>query len=87
MERKRILCTVIAISCPWLPNVIRATGITGGYEVPCLGIMGAVILVGMALIGYGYFDSIALAGENALSHGQEGIMVIDNHKIITYYNK
>ena len=87
VERKRILCTVIAISCPWLPNVIRATGITGGYEVPCLGIMGAVILVGMALIGYGYFDSIALAGENALSHGQEGIMVIDNHKIITYYNK
>ena len=87
VERKRILCTVIAISCPWLPNVIRATGITGGYEIPCFGIMGAVILVGMALIRYGYFDSIALAGENALGHGQEGIMVIDNHKIITYYNK
>ena len=87
VERKRILCTMIAISCPWIPNFIRATGITGGYEVPCLGIAGAAILVGMALIKYGYFDSIALAGENALSHGQEGIMVIDNHHIITYYNK
>ncbi len=87
IERKRMLCTAIAISCPWIPNFIRDTGITGGYEIPCLGIMGAVILVGMALIKYGYFDSIALAGENALSHGQEGIMVIDNRHMITYFNK
>ncbi len=87
VERKRILCTAVAISCPWLPNLVRATGITRGYEIPCFGIMGAVILVGMALIKYGYFDSIALAGENALSHGQEGIMVINNHNIISYYNK
>ena len=87
VERKRIICTVTAITCPWLPNLIRATGITGGYEIPCFGIMGAVVLIGMALIRFGYFDSIALAGENALSHGQEGIMVINNHGIITYFNK
>lgn len=87
VERKRILCTAAAIACPWIPNFIRDTGITGGYEVPCFGIAGAVILVGMALIRYGYFDSLALAGENALNHGQEGIMVINNHHIITYYNK
>lgn len=87
IERKRIICTVLAIVCPWIPNFIRYTGITGGYEIPCLGIAGAVILVGTALIKYGYFDSIALAGENALSHGQEGIMVIDNHHAITYFNK
>lgn len=85
-ERKRFLCTAVAISCPWLPNVIRATGITGGYEIPCFGIMGAMIFVGMALTRYGYFDSIALAGENALSHGQEGIMVINNRGVITYFN-
>lgn len=87
IERRRIICTALAIICPWLPNLIRATGITGGYEIPCFGIAGAVILVGMALIKYGYFDSITLAGENALKHGQEGIMVINNHRIITYYNK
>lgn len=86
-ERKRILCMASAIMCPWLPNFIRSTGITGGYEIPGFGIMGAAILVGMALIYYGYFDSIALAGENALGHGQEGIMVIDNHHTITYCNK
>ncbi len=87
VERKRMLCTAAAISCPWLPNFIRDTGITRGYEIPCFGIMGAVVLVGLALVKYGYFDSLALAGENALSHGQEGIMVINNNRIITYYNK
>ena len=85
-DRKRIICTATAIACPWIPNAIRATGITGGYEIPCLGIMGAVILVGMALLRYEYFDSIALAGENALNHGQEGIMVVNNRNIITYLN-
>lgn len=87
IERKRILCTAAAILCPWIPNYIRDTGITGGYEVPCLGILGAVVLVGLALIKYGYFDSLALAGENALRHGQEGIMVINSNHIITYYNQ
>ncbi len=86
-ERKRMLCTVMAVLCPWLPNLIRSTGITRGYEIPCLGIMGAFVLVGLALTRYGYFDSIALAGENALSHGQEGIMVINNNHIISYFNK
>lgn len=86
-ERKRILCAAGAIVCPWIPNFIRDTGITGGYEIPCFGIAGSVVLVGLALIKYGYFDSIALAGENALSHGKEGIMVINTNHIITYCNK
>lgn len=86
VERKRILCTVWAVVCPWIPNFIRETGITGGYEIPFLGVAGAVVLVSMALIKYGYFDSIALAGENALKHGTEGIMVINNNHTITYFN-
>lgn len=85
-ERKRILCVICAVLCPWIPNLIREIGLTGGYEIPALGIAGAIVFVGMALIRYGYFDSIALAGENALNHGKEGIMVINTKHQITYYN-
>lgn len=85
-ERKRILCMVCAILCPWVPNIVRDAGLTGGYEVPALGFAGAIVLVAMALIRYGYFDSIALAGENALNHGKEGIMVINTKHQITYFN-
>lgn len=87
VERKRIICTACAILCPWIPNFIRDMGLTGGYEIPGLGVAGAIVLVGLALIRYGYFDSIALAGENALNHGNEGIMVISTNHMITYYNK
>lgn len=87
IERKRLLCVAAAIICPWIPNFIRDTGVTGGYEIPGIGTAGAIILVGLALMKYGYFDSIALAGENALNHGKEGIMVIDTNRMITYYNK
>lgn len=87
VERKRILCTFIAVFCPWIPNFVREIGLTGGYEIPCFGVIAAEILVGMAFTKYGYFDSIALAGENALNHGQEGIIVINNHHIITYFNE
>lgn len=86
-ERKRIMCTASAIVCPWIPILLRDAGLTGGYEVPCLGVVAAAILVGMALIKYGYFDSIALAGENALNHGKEGIMVINTRRVIIYFNK
>ena len=87
VERKRIICTACAIVCPWIPNFIRSAGLTGGYEVPGLGAAGASVLVGLALTRYGYFDSIALAGENALKHGKEGIMVINTNHTITYFNK
>lgn len=86
-DRKRMVCTACAIICPWVPNLIRYIGITGGYEIVGVGFAGAVILVGLALTKYGYFDSIALAGENALNHGKEGIMVVDTNYKITYYNK
>lgn len=82
-----MVCTACAIICPWVPNLIRYIGITGGYEIVGVGFAGAVILVGLALTKYGYFDSIALAGENALNHGKEGIMVVDTNYKITYYNK
>lgn len=87
IERKRLLCVAIAILCPWIPNFIRDAGLTGGYEIPGIGTAGAIVMVGLALMKYGYFDSIALAGENALNHGNEGIMVINTNQMITYYNK
>lgn len=86
-ERKRMICTACAIICPWISNIIREAGLTSGYEIPGIGTAGAIVLVGLALTRYGYFDSIALAGENALNHGKEGIMVINTNHTITYFNK
>lgn len=86
IERRRIYYILLGCLVPWFTNLVRATGITGGYEITFIGILGTDIFVVSALLKYGYFDSVQLAGENALNHGTEGILVIStNHKIL-YFN-
>lgn len=86
IERKRLKWMLLAIVFPWIPNFIRQTGITGGYEIPFIGIAGSVICICVVIIQYGYFDSVAVARDNALKNGHEGILVISNSHRILYCN-
>ncbi len=85
--KKRMLCLMIALISVWMPYLLKVVGLTGGYEIPSIGIMGAVIAIGVAIIKYNYLDSISIAGENALLHGHEGILVIDNDNRLLFANK
>lgn len=87
LDKKRLRCLIAAIASAWAPYLIKLTGITCGYEIPSLGIMGAVIFISLAIIKYNYFDSVSLASEYALSHGQEGIIVLDNNYRMQFYNR
>lgn len=49
LGKTRIRMMIYAVFCPWLPLVIRATGITGGYEVSFLGIIGSAYCIMKAL--------------------------------------
>ena len=85
--QKRIQCILIALCFVWLPYLIKLTGITGGYEIPALGITGAAVAMYLALSRYGFLDSITLASENALDHGLEGILVLNTQYKIQYHNQ
>lgn len=87
LEKKRIRLIIYAIACPWFPLIIRASGITGGYEVSFLGVAASSLLIMTALVRYGYLDSVQLAGTNALFNANEGLMVIDTSNQILYCNK
>lgn len=87
IERKRIRLIEYALICPWLPPLLRELGLTGGYEISFLGILGATLFIATALVHYGYFDSVQLAEENILYHSHEGLIVTDVKKRILYYNK
>lgn len=65
LGKTRIRVMIYAVFCPWLPLVIRATGITGGYEVSFLGIIGSAYCIMKALVKYGYFDSVQQAEKSA----------------------
>ncbi|MBO5278809.1 MAG: diguanylate cyclase [Lachnospiraceae bacterium] len=87
VEKKRTFYLLAAVICPWLSNVLRWTGITGGYEISSVGILGTIIFIAISLLKCGYFDSMQLATENALNHGNEGIMVVSLNHRIQFFNR
>lgn len=87
IERKRIYYVLCAMVCPWLAIGLKATGLTGGYEISVLGVLGCICFIYLALFKYGYFDSLQLAGENALHQVDEGIIVVDTMNRILYVNQ
>lgn len=87
LDRKRIKYTIIGIVCVWLPYPIKLLGLTGGYEIPGVGIACTGLLFYQVLIRYGFLDSVTLAGENVLDHGDEGIVVLGTDYRIQYHNK
>ena len=46
--------------------VIRSMGLTGGYEISFLGIIFTAVFAMLALIKYGYFDSVQQAVTNVI---------------------
>lgn len=87
MERKRMQLTIIGVCLIWLPYPLKLLGLTGGYEIPGIGIALAGICFYFILIRYGFLDSVSLASESALDHGQEGIVVLGVDYRIQYHNK
>lgn len=86
VERKRILLLLIGMCFPWLVVVIRSMGLTGGYEISFLGIIFTSVFAMLALIKYGYFDSVQQAVTNVIYKSNEGLLVLDNNKYVLYYN-
>lgn len=86
IEKKRMIYLLIAMCFPWLAVVVRSMGLTGGYEVSFLGVILASIFAILALIKYGYFDSVQQAVTNVIYKSNEGILVLDNQKYILYFN-
>ncbi|MBR1861533.1 MAG: diguanylate cyclase [Lachnospiraceae bacterium] len=86
IEKKRLLYVLISLVFCWIPYVIKLLGLTGGYEIPALGIVGAVFCMYLCLNRLGFLDSVMLASTNALDHGREGILVVDSNYRVQYQN-
>lgn len=86
VERRRIILLLIGMCFPWLAVVIRSLGFTGGYEVSFLGLIFAAVFAMLALIKYGYFDSVQQAVTNVIYKSSEGLLVLNNDKNVLYYN-
>ncbi len=86
-NKKRIRFILIAMMCPWIAYLIKLTGITNGYEISVVGAIACCYFVSTALFKYSYFDSVQLAGENALLHMTDAIAVVDANNRVSYINE
>lgn len=86
LEKKRVRLILWSVVVSWLPFVLTILGLTGGYEIPAIGLAIAGLLLYLTFIKYGTIDSVTLASESALDRGREGILVIDNRYHIQYHN-
>lgn len=87
IERNRIRMLMLAVAGPWAAYLLKLSGITGGYEISSVGVLFSIVMVYVSLVRYGYFDSVQLAGENALHQFGEGVLVVDMDYRILYVNK
>jgi diguanylate cyclase (GGDEF)-like protein len=86
IEKKRMGMLFAASMFIWIPYAIKLTGLTGGYEVPGLGVVGASILFTLCFYNYGSLDAVAIASANALGKAREGVIVVDDRNTITFTN-
>lgn len=87
LEKSRLKLFMWGIFFVWAPYPAKLLGLTGGYEIPGVGIAIASIFFYMILIRYGFLDSVTLASESALDHGVDGIVVLGTDYRIQYHNK
>ncbi|MCR4762138.1 MAG: diguanylate cyclase [Lachnospiraceae bacterium] len=87
LQKRRLRLLLCAMITMWLHVVIKATGITGGYEIPALFIPIAAGCIILALVKYSYLDSVNLGISNAINQGSEGILIIDSNHRILYSNE
>ena len=85
-EQRRIILMLTGMFFPWLAVMIRSAGFTGGYEVSFLGIIFMAIFAMLALIKYGYFDSVQQAVTNVIYKSSEGLLVLDTDRYVLYFN-
>ena len=86
IERRRMVLLFSASMFIWIPYAITMTGITGGYEIPGFGVVGAAILFTICFFKYGSLDAVALASVNALGKAGEGVIIIDDRLVVTFTN-
>lgn len=86
-QQKRLIYLGASLIMCWIPYMLTVSGLTGGYEVPALGICLAGVCLYQCFIQYGFFDSQILGGANALEHAKEGILIVDSNYRVRYQNK
>jgi diguanylate cyclase (GGDEF)-like protein len=86
IEKRRVGMLAAVMMFIWIPYAITLSGITGGYELPVIGVIGAGVLLLICFNRYGALDAVAIVSESALAKAEEGVIIIDDRLFVTFSN-
>ena len=86
LQKKRLRYLLFSMLSMWCSYLIKPLNLTKGYEIPALFIPITAFFLVMALVRYSYLDSISLDFSNAISRGQEGVLIVDRSHKVLYHN-
>lgn len=86
IQRRRIGYVITGIGILFLECVLKCLGVFGGYNLFAFAALLMVVFFFLSLIRYGYFNTTASAPANALEHGVEGVVMLDERGMLIYIN-
>ena len=86
-NKKRAAMISIGQLCLILPNAFKIIGLSAGFDLASFGFLAMIICFNVAIVRYGYFDSVQVAMENVLHHGSEGLVVVSNNNRVLFMNE
>ncbi len=87
MQKKRIIYIAVGLGILLFELVLKACEIFGSYNPVSIALAATMFCIMLALVRYGYFASLDAAIDNALNHGEEGLLIIDTGGNIVFINE
>lgn len=87
IHRRRIFCIAVGIGALGFELTLKIMGVFGSYNpIVCAMVFTAFCMM-IAIVKYGYFNSLHAAVDNAFNHGDEGLIIIDRENVIIFINQ
>ena len=87
IQKKRILYLTVGLSILLLELILKVLGVFGSYNPIGIALLLFMFCLMVALIRYSYFNSLSAAMDNALNHGEEGLVILDTENEVVFFNE
>ena len=87
IQKKRIMYISVGLSSLLLELILKMMEVFGSYNPVGFALVVTMYCIMIALVKYGYFASLDAAMDNALNHGEEGLLIIDIEGNVVFMNQ
>ncbi len=87
IQKKRIMYISVGLFILLFELILKMCEVFGSYNPVSIALVATMYCIMLALVKHGYFASLDAAMDNALNHGEEGLLIIDTGGNVVFTNK